>query len=475
MNAPVIRIRAVELFERPVRFRLPFRFGAVTLREARQAFVRVEVESADGRRAVGAAADLLAPKWFDKRPHLEPEETVTELVRSLARARALALEPNGPARVFDHALLLDGALADWAAGAGVPRLVAAFGCAQIERALADAVCRMHEASLFDALRQNLFGLDRRLAPELGGIDPAGALISRPPRRSIWLRHTVGLLDPLEEREIDPAARPADRLPVSLDQVIRQHVPRFFKLKLGGEPEADVERLRRIAALLDRMVEPYYVTLDGNEQFPEPDALEALWRRIESERRLDRLRQSTLYFEQPLPRERALDIDAGPLAERIPLLLDEGDDRPDAFARARARGWRGVSIKACKGLFRALANRLRALHWNREAGHTVAFVASEDLTTQAGLALQQDLALALACGCDHSERNGHHFAGGLQGAPDAEMRAFLEAHGDLYRTTDGDLQLAIRLGRIATGSLDAPGLGSRVLPDFTAMRPLAGGD
>ena len=53
---------------RDVRLRLPFRFGAVTLTEATEAFARVRVTLRDGRRAWGEAAEMLAPKWFDKDP-----------------------------------------------------------------------------------------------------------------------------------------------------------------------------------------------------------------------------------------------------------------------------------------------------------------------------------------------------------------------------------------------------------------------
>ena len=63
-----MRIRDVRLRERDVRLRLPFRFGAVTLTEATEAFARVRVTLRDGRRAWGEAAEMLAPKWFDKDP-----------------------------------------------------------------------------------------------------------------------------------------------------------------------------------------------------------------------------------------------------------------------------------------------------------------------------------------------------------------------------------------------------------------------
>ena len=44
------RIKEIDLFERPVTLRLPFRFGVVTLTEAPQAFVRARIETEKGER-----------------------------------------------------------------------------------------------------------------------------------------------------------------------------------------------------------------------------------------------------------------------------------------------------------------------------------------------------------------------------------------------------------------------------------------
>ena len=63
-----MRILDVRLRERDVRLRRPFRFGAVTLTEATEAFARGRVTLKDGRSAWGQAAEMLAPKWFDKDP-----------------------------------------------------------------------------------------------------------------------------------------------------------------------------------------------------------------------------------------------------------------------------------------------------------------------------------------------------------------------------------------------------------------------
>src|SRR5207253_7920217 len=74
-----LRIREIELYERPVHLRLPFRFGVVTLRDCPQAFVRARVEAEDGRTGWGAAAEVMAPKWFDKNLQLSNEDNFDQL------------------------------------------------------------------------------------------------------------------------------------------------------------------------------------------------------------------------------------------------------------------------------------------------------------------------------------------------------------------------------------------------------------
>ena len=75
-----------------MRLRLPFRFGVVTLTECPQAFVRARIELADGRSAWGGAAELMAPKWFDKNLALTNDDNFEQLrdVLRLARSAYLA-------------------------------------------------------------------------------------------------------------------------------------------------------------------------------------------------------------------------------------------------------------------------------------------------------------------------------------------------------------------------------------------------
>ena len=45
----------------------------------------------------------------------------------------------------------------------------------------------------------------------------------------------------------------DGLPETLEEVVARYGHRYFKLKVGGDVAADVERLAAIASVLDRIV------------------------------------------------------------------------------------------------------------------------------------------------------------------------------------------------------------------------------
>jgi hypothetical protein len=152
---------------------------------------------------------------------------------------------------------------------------------------------------------------------------------------------------------------------------------------------------------------------------------------------------------------------GAIGERFAFIIDEADAHYDAFEHAQRLGYRGVSSKSCKGLYKALLNGARSALRNREGIPT--FVAAEDLTCQAGLAVQQDTALAAFLGIAHAERNGHHYVDGFADTPQDEARRFLAAHSDLYEEVAGTVQLKICDGALAIGSLAQRGFASGVEP------------
>jgi hypothetical protein len=94
----------------------------------------------------------------------------------------------------------------------------------------------------------------------------------------------------------------------------------------------------------------------------------------------------------------------------PVIIDESDGEIDSAVIARARGYRGVSTKSCKGFYKSVINAVRC--------------------------------------------------------------AFLQAHPDLYARTAGAVRLRILDGRLSIGSLACPGYARSVEPDWTTMRVVA---
>src|SRR3954462_394195 len=195
MNAPKLQLIGADFFERPVRLRLPFRFGVVTLREAPQMFVRVRIRLGDGREGEGGSADLLVPKWFDKSPELSNEQNFDQLRRSLAMARhsLLGAGSNTP---FGLSATVDGAHHAACAAIGLNGLVASYGLALIDRAIIDALGRLQAKSVFRLARENTLGLNAATAADLAGFDFDAFLARLAPAQSIHVRHTVGLVDAL---------------------------------------------------------------------------------------------------------------------------------------------------------------------------------------------------------------------------------------------------------------------------------------
>jgi hypothetical protein len=453
-----LRLLEVDVQERELRFRMPFRFGAVTLEACPRLLLRIRAE-AEGAVVGGVAAELALPKWFDKSPGLSECDNVAQLRRSLAIAvevyRGAGREPSPFA--LHRACVPEGLRR--CTREGLPPLVAGFGVALLDRALIDAACRRQNVSFFDAVRRNLLGIDASLTPELSGFDLEGFLAGLRPSAQIAARHTVGLVDPLTPADLQ-GRRPGDPLPCTLEECVGFYGNTHFKLKLSGRADADVDRLTRIAAVLDRLPE-YRATLDGNEQYKDADAAAAFWDLVEANRKLDRLRSAILFVEQPIARAVALSSPVTALARRRPVEIDESDGSLEAFVVAKELGYTGVSSKACKGVYRSILNRARCAHWNARERTERYFMSAEDLIVQAGVSLQQDLSLATLIGCTHGERNGHHYVNGMVQAPREEQERVLKAYPNLYgRGQDGVVRLSIRAGRIPLGDLDVPGFGSR---------------
>jgi hypothetical protein len=451
MSAPVtLHIHEVQLFQRPVTLRLPFRFGAATVTQCPQAFVQVRAE-VQGRLVEGASAELMVPKWFDKTPALTHEQNFEQLRESLRNARDALLASQDALSPHAHAQTAGDAAIAVSLARGLPRLAAQFGPALLDKAVADAALRAAGLPWVEGLRAGALG------------DPWSTRLELVRPTHVVLRHTVGLADRLTDS--DPGNDPQDGLPATLEAAIRRHGLHHFKLKLSGQIEADVERLTRIAGLLQGLGIDYRATLDGNETFADAASLGRFWQALLGTPALADLLRRTLLLEQPLARAVALHESIASLGIGVPVILDESDDHPGALDEGLALGYRGISSKACKGIYRSLRNA------HRIAQDPRLLLSGEDLTCQAGLAVQQDTLLAASLGVRHIERNGHHYVDGFGTAPAEEAQAFADAHPSLYDNTAGRPHLAVRHGRLDLTSLHVAGFASAAAPQWRSLQPI----
>lgn len=468
-----IAVREFGFFIRNLSLRVPFRYGIATMTRTPHFVVRLLVEI-DGVPQHGFAADNLPPKWFTKNPDSAYADEIADMIAVARHAAETACTLPVAENVFTLWQEITDAQDAWASPRQIPPLLSNFGVSLIERAVIDAFCRTVRTPFARAVRENTLGIDLpSIHPELKGLAPANLL--RPvPQRSVILRHTVGLADPLVDGEEHD--HPNDGLPLSLEAFIREHGLTHFKIKLGGDIQRDRERLIRLAAVIGRHTSDYRFTLDGNENYRAVAPFRELWEGFRADPAIARFLQHLIFVEQPFHRSVALNAsttaELRAWTDRPPIIIDESDADCSSLPTALAGGYAGTSHKNCKGVIHGIANACLIAQRRRVQPRTALHISGEDLTNLGPVALLQDLAVVATLGILHVERNGHHYFAGLSQFPESVQRETLKKHGDLYLPhTDGYPIVAVRGGKLDIGSLvDAP-FGTAFEPDLSEFTPV----
>lgn len=467
----LFRINRIDLRVLPMRTRFPFRYGIASLIALPHLFVTVELE-VNGQVVVGRTSEGLPPKWFTKDPTTPNELDVAGMLAVIQNAVRLAsLHGREPVTWYPLVRQLAAEQKLWASRHEHPALLWNLGISLVERALLDALCRVWQLPLHEALRTPALGIRwSELHPSLSDAEVPGFL-AHPPPRQIALRHTVGLADPLTAGDVPSGEAVHDGLPHTLDDCIRAYGLRYFKIKLSGNLEADRHRLTAVASVIRQHASPdFSATLDGNENFRDLAAFREWFEALNNDAELKGFMSHVLWIEQPLHRDSALNPDLSsdfrewPEAPR--LIIDESDGESGALQTALDLGYSGGSHKNCKGILKGLANAA-AIHASRLAHPDREFILSgEDLANVGPIPLTQDLAMQALLGITHVERNGHHYFRGLSMYPD-EMgvsAATLAAHPDLYhQLPDGLVTLKVTDGFIAIDSVNQAPFGTPVAP------------
>jgi hypothetical protein len=476
----VLRVRKTDLFVLNMRTRMPFRYGIATLVALPHLFVKIELELDAGggpiHRLVGLSADHLPPKWFTKQPHTKYADDIAEMIDVIRSACGIAQKLGPMPTVFQLWRELYAQQGRWGVKKRYPPLLWGFGVSLLERAVIDAFCRGMDHSFATALRENTLGIELgQIHPELAGGRPSD-LLPAAPLTSIIVRHTIGIGDPLTDSEIPLRERLHDGLPQSLETAIRTYGLTHFKIKLSGQSDKDLHRLRDLARFFALRGEPAAFTLDANESYQALEPFQQLWRQIVLDPPLQKLFSRLLFIEQPLHRSVALsDETFGRLLawpDRPRMIIDESDDRIESICEALAGGYVGASHKNCKGVIKGIATACLIQHRNRNGADGRWIISAEDLSNVGPVALPQDLAVVASLGIPHAERNGHHYFRGLSAIPRGIQHELLDAHRDLYRDhDDGFATVNINHGVCNISSVISHGFGLRSEFDPAVFIPL----
>ena len=491
---------------------IPVRLGGPERDRLDEIHLALELGTADGRRARGVAADVLAPAWFDPLLPTGARALAAGARTAVDVAVASASVPRPAYRIWRDAYEAAVALGG---DRGMGPMAAGHGAALLERALFDGLGRALDLPWHEILRRNLGGIDLGdVHPELAGAAPGDVLPPRPASR-LQVRHTVGPGDLLRTADLPRGDEPGGAAPEPLEACVRRQGLRHFRIELEGRAESDGDRLERIAEILSG-VEGLSVVLDGGEAFDDPADLHGLLDRLESGPEAGRRLYSAIaWVEQPFPRAEALDParcrEVAALGARKPVFIDESDATLGTFKRAAGLGYAGTSARIGNGLTKALANLALCRLWNGDPGSGRSFrLTGAELLSLPVTGLHQHLAQMAALGVDPVEcRGAWHEPGlghlspaereacgrihgaGLSNLSPAERGACAPSHGELYEELAEDrASLAARLGlyevlaedrtslAVRGGCLDAaslnraPGLGIGFPVDPSKWTPLS---
>ena len=464
------KITGASIHQIQLKTRMPFKYGIATMTKVPMVFVRVEAE-VDGTKAAGISSDLLPPKWFTKVPEDPLEKEISDMLKVIRQALGQALGQAADSAFDLWKLIYDGQ-SRWAEANNIPALLAHFGTSLVERALIEATCKEGNKTLGQALLSGSLGFEPgRIHSCLEG-QSASSLLPKTPLAKVQARHTVGLGDPLDSNQIDADDRIDDTLPQSLDQCIQAYGLRHFKIKINGDIEWDLDRLKNVAKCIEQHADSDFAfSLDGNEQFQSVTTFRDHWNILHVEPELETFFDHLLFIEQPLHRDVALneslksEFDQWP--DRPAVIIDESDATIESLPQALAIGYAGTSHKNCKGIFKGIANACLLEHHRRNGTQTV--MSGEDLCNVGPVAVIQDLAVMANLGIESVERNGHHYMAGLSQFPERTREQVLNAHDGLYKTSEpGWPTLVICNGEIDLTSVNTQAFGTGFELDLSAF-------
>lgn len=434
-----VHVVSAEVYFLPVTTRVPLKFGAETLTGITAARVRVTVEDADGRQAVGWGETPLSVQWFW--PSTEAYEPRHQALRDFCGCVAenwVALEAAGHPIELCH---------DFTSGVlptiskqfnaklnceGIPYLAALGVVSSFDIATHDAYGNLHNVDVYETYNDKF--MNRDLSHFLTDVDlddvsfkgkfPVDFLQSTvPAKMPAW--HLVGGLDALDDSELT-GDEPDDGYPVHLRQWMEADGLKCLKIKLRGN-DSDWD-YRRLVGVGEIAVEfgAEWLTADFNCTVTDPDYVNAILDQLKQEH--PQFWEMVSYVEQPFPHDLdANRIDVHSVSKRKPLFLDESAHDWKFVHLGRQLGWSGVALKTCK----TQTGALLSLCWAKAHGMPL---------------MVQDLTNPMLAQVPHMRLAAH--AGTIMGVETNSMQFYPEAslpeaavHPGMYRRRNGQVDLS----------------------------------
>ncbi len=449
MKPTDIRIDDVAFSYEDFLYRTPIKFGGVALDRVTLLNVDVAVTTRAGKAARGFGSMPLGNVWSFPSRLLTYDQTLAAMKALSERVARLTADH----KEYGHPIDLTHALE--------PRYLRAAD--EVSRALGlaetiPALCTLVTASPFDAALHDAFGkahgvsayhtyaadfLEHDLGHYLGDEFKGERLdlyVSRAPKSRMPLYHLVGALDPVEAGDV---AKPiGDGLPETLEEWVGYNGLTHLKIKLNGDDLGwDVGRVLRVDAAAARAqarrgVGHWFYSLDFNERCQDVGYLLDFLRQVRG--RAPEAFERVQYVEQPTAR----DLRANPAnvmheaAKLRPVVIDESLIDLESLKLARAMGYTGAALKACKGQSQSLLMAAAAQKYGM-------FLCVQDLTC-VGASLLHSASLAA-----HVPAVAAVEANGRQYCPAANAPWEGRFPG-VFRVTDGTMR---------TDALTGPGLGA----------------
>jgi L-alanine-DL-glutamate epimerase-like enolase superfamily enzyme len=428
-------------------YRAPYMFGGRKVDRTTLLDVTCRIRTGDGREAEGFGSMTMGNAWaFPAAAQEVGLPAMKALAERLDRITAGCDERGHPIdlfRVLEPAYLAAAAEVSRERGLAVPipKLATLVVASAFDAALHDAYGKAFGLSVYATYDQRFMtrDLSADLGPDFRGEYP-DRYLSTQARDDLPVFHSIGASDVLEAADVQN--RLDDGLPNSFEEWIARDGLFRFKIKLnGGNLAADFERtvhIDRIVArtLPARGIADWKYCLDFNEGCPNVGYLMEFLRRVRaaSPGGFERI----LYIEQPTARD--LEKDRANVmheaAKVRPVVLDEGLTDLEALLRARAMGYTGVALKACKGQTQAVLMAAAARKYGL-------FITVQDLTCPGASLIHSAGLAARVPGNAGIEANARQFVPAANATWEARFPGLFTIHG----------------GVMKTGQLRGPGLGA----------------